>query len=664
MSIEPGETRPDVRRVPDAHRLTEHDVWLFRQGRHYRLYEKLGAHPCTEQGVAGTRFAVWAPNAEYVAVIGAFNGWDRGANPLQPRNDGSGLWEGFVAGAAHGHGYKYHLASRVHGYRVDKADPFAFRAELPPGTSSVIWDAAYDWRDAAWLERRGERNGLEAPMSIYEMHVGSWRRVASDGARSASYRELAHDLVEWLKQTGFTHVEFLPVMEHPFYGSWGYQSTGYFAASSRYGTPEDLMYLVDALHRAGIGVIVDWVPSHFPTDEHGLVYFDGTHLYEHEDPRRGYHPEWNSAIFNYGRHEVRSILISSALFWLDRFHADGLRVDAVASMLYLDYARGPGQWIPNQQGGRENLEAVQFLRELNEAVYCAHPDVQTIAEESTAWPMVSRPTSMGGLGFGLKWNMGWMHDTLKYFARDPLHRKWHHEELTFGIWYAWSENFVLALSHDEVVHLKNSLLGRMPGDDWQKFANLRLLYGWMWSHPGKKLLFMGGEFGVWREWNHDAELDWSLLERAPHRELLRWVSDLNRTYRAEPALHERDFTPDGFEWVVVEDRECGVVAFLRKGRSPDDTLLCVLNLTPMPRDNYRVGVPRAGRWQEVLNSDALVYGGSGRGNFGGVDAAPVPAQGRYHSLSLSLPPLAMVCLKTPPATPRARPLPPAPEGVH
>jgi 1,4-alpha-glucan branching enzyme len=668
MSIEPGEVRATGAPASDTFRLTDHDVWLFRQGRHYRLHDKLGAHPCVEQGVDGTRFAVWAPNAEYVSVIGPFNAWDRGAHPLQARRDGSGLWEGFVPGAGHGDCYKYHLSSRVHGYRVDKADPFAFRSEVAPGTASIVWDLAYEWRDGAWLEGRGERNGLEAPMSVYELHLGSWRRVVDEGNRSLTYRELARELVDWLRQTGFTHVEFLPVMEHPFFGSWGYQSTGYFAATSRYGTPQDLMALVDALHEAGIGVILDWVPSHFPTDEHGLVYFDGTHLFEHADPRRGFHPEWNSAIFNYGRHEVRSILISSALFWVDRYHADGLRVDAVASMLYLDYARGPGQWIPNEHGGRENLDAVQFLRELNEAVYCAHPDVQTIAEESTSWPMVSRPTSMGGLGFGLKWNMGWMHDSLNYFARDPLHRKHHHGELTFGIWYAWSENFVLALSHDEVVHLKNSLLGRMPGDDWQKFANLRLLYGWMWSHPGKKLLFMGGEFGVWREWNHDAQLDWSLLERAPHRGVQRWISDLNRTYRAEGALHERDFTPDGFEWVIVDDTECGVVAFLRKGRAPGDLLLCVLNLTPMPRDNYRVGVPRGGHWQEILNSDALIYGGSGRGNFGGADSVPVPAQGRYHSLNLSLPPLAMLCLKAPGAPPkdaaRARLDAPRPEGVH
>ena len=629
-------------------RLTDHDVWLFRQGRHYRLYEKLGAHPCVEGGVAGARFATWAPNAAYVAVVGHFNGWDRGAHPLRAREDGSGLWEGFVPGAGHGDCYKYHLASRHHGYAVDKADPFAFRAELPPGTASRIWDVRYRWHDAEWMTRRGRHNALDAPMSVYEMHLGSWRRVPAEGWRSLSYRELARELPEYLVRTGFTHVEFLPVMEHPFYGSWGYQTTGYFAPTSRYGEPEEFMELVDALHRAGIGVILDWVPSHFPMDEHGLVYFDGTHLYEHEDRRRGFHPEWNSAIFNYGRHEVRSILISSALFWLDRYHADGLRVDAVASMLYLDYARAEGDWLPNEHGGRENLEAVRFLRELNDAVYAAHPDVQTIAEESTAWPMVSRPTSMGGLGFGLKWNMGWMHDSLKYFARDPIHRRHHHDQLTFGIWYAWSENYLLAFSHDEVVHLKNSLLGRMPGDHWQKFANLRLLYGWLWTHPGKKLLFMGGEFGVWREWNHDGALEWQLLEHAPHQGLLRWIEDLNRMYRNEPALHERDFGPEGFEWVAVDDAERGVAAYLRKAADGREAVLVVLNLTPQPRENYRVGVPSPGYWQEILNGDAPLYGGSGLGNFGGAESMPVPAQGRLHSLNLTLPPLAMICLKAPP----------------
>ncbi|UCH53611.1 MAG: 1,4-alpha-glucan branching protein GlgB, partial [Pseudomonadota bacterium] len=600
-------------------------------------------------GVRGTLFALWAPNAEEVSVIGDFNDWRAREHKLHPRPDGTGIWEGFVAGVGPGALYKYHLMSRHQGYRVDKADPFACRSECPPSTASVVWTLDYEWGDRDWMARREQVNKLSSPMSIYEVHLGSWQRVPEDGGRSLHYSELAQRLTNYVREVGFTHVEFLPVMEHPFFGSWGYQSTGYFTPSARYGTPQEFMYLVDSMHQAGIGVILDWVPSHFPTDEHGLAFFDGTHLFEHADPKRGYHPEWNSSIFNYGRHEVRSFLISSAQCWLERYHADGLRVDAVASMLYLDYGRKAGEWIPNAYGGKEDLEAVHFLRELNEAVYREHPGTQTIAEESTAWPMVSRPTYLGGLGFGMKWNMGWMHDTLNYMSNDPVYRKYSHDQLTFSIWYAFNENFVLPLSHDEVVHGKGSLIGKMPGDDWQKFANLRALLGYMWTHPGKKLLFMGCEFGQWREWNHDSSLDWHLLEFAPHQGLKRWMEDVNRLYRSEGALYERDFGNEGFEWIDLHDWEASVVSFLRKGANPENCLLVVCNFTPVPRENYRVGVPRGGYWQERLNSDAPLYGGSGVGNYGGVEAAPVPAQGRFYSLNLTLPPLSVMVFKPPTA---------------
>ena len=622
--------------------LTEHDIYLFRQGTHTRLYEKLGAHPGALNAVDGTHFAVWAPNAESVSVIGSFNDWRSGSHPLQVRADGSGIWEGFIPGVGRGALYKYHLQSRQHGYRVEKADPFAFRTESPPRTASVVWDLAYTWSDGDWMQRRAQANTLQAPMSTYEVHLGSWRRVPHEHNRSLSYREAAQQLADHLHETGFTHVEFMPLTEHPFYGSWGYQTTGYFAPTARYGEPQDCMYMIDELHRNGIGVILDWVPSHFPTDTHGLAFFDGTYLFEHADPKRGYHPEWSSSIFNYGRHEVRSLLISSALFWLDKYHIDGLRVDAVASMLYLDYARKQGEWIPNVYGGKEDLDAIHFLRLLNEAVYRDHPGAQTIAEESTAWPMVSRPTYLGGLGFGMKWNMGWMHDTLHYFSRDPVYRKHHHDQLTFSIWYAFNENFVLPLSHEEVVHGKGSLLANMPGDDWQKFANMRALFGYMWTHPGKKLLFMGCEFGQWREWNHDTSLDWHLLDYAPHRGLQRWVQDLNRVYRAEPALHERDFTADGFEWVDVHDWESSVVSYLRHSTDRRRSVLVVCNFTPVPRANYRIGVPHAGHWKELLNSDAGLYGGSGQGNLGGVDSTPVASHGHEQSLDLVLPPLAVL----------------------
>ncbi|MHB8766393.1 MAG: 1,4-alpha-glucan branching protein GlgB [Deferrisomatales bacterium] len=622
-------------------RLTDQDVYLFREGRHFRLHEKLGAHPATVGGAEGVLFAVWAPNAEAVAVIGDWNGWDPGAHPLSVRWDGSGIWEGFVPGVGPGAAYKYRV-NGPNGFSADKGDPYAFRWEAPPRTASVVHRLDYAWGDAEWMAGRGARNALDAPLSIYEVHLGSWRRSPDDPGRPLGYRELAPQLAAYCRELGFTHVELMPVMEHPFYGSWGYQTTGYFAPSARYGSPQDLMYLIDLLHQHGVGVILDWVPSHFPSDQHGLAYFDGTHLYEHADPQQGFHPEWQSYIFNYGRNEVPQFLVSSALYWLEAYHADGLRVDAVASMLYRDYARQPGEWVPNRHGGRENLEAIEFLQLLNRAVYQAHPDVQVMAEESTAWPMVTRPVHVGGLGFGLKWNLGWMHDTLAYLARDPIHRKFHHDQLTFGVWYAFTENFLLPLSHDEVVYGKGSLLRKMPGDDWQKFANLRLLLGYQAAHPGKQLLFMGGEFGQWDEWYHEKSLDWHLLERAPHAGMARWVADLNRRYRETPALYRRDFEPEGFRWVDCHDWEQSVVAFLRQGAGPDEVALVVANFTPAPRSGYRVGVPRPGRWREVLNSDAEAYGGSGRGNLGGRETEAEPAHGYPQSLALELPPLAIL----------------------
>jgi 1,4-alpha-glucan branching enzyme len=624
--------------------LNNDDVFLFNEGSHHRLHEKLGAHLAKVDGMEGTYFAVWAPNARQVSVVGEFNRWDKSSHPLYPKGQ-SGIWEGFIPGVAEGTIYKYYVVSHHRGYCVEKADPFAFYNETPPKTASIVCSLDYGWGDQAWMQKRRIHNAFDAPISIYEVHLGSWRRVVEEGNRHFTYRELAPELAEYLKQLGFTHVEFLPVMEHPFYGSWGYQSTGYFAPTSRYGTPQDLMYLVDYLHQRDIGVILDWVPSHFPNDEHGLGYFDGTHLYEHGDPRQGIHPDWNSFIFNYGRHEVRSFLLSSALFWLDKYHIDGLRIDAVASMLYLDYGRKEGEWIPNQCGGRENLEAIAFLRHLNEAVYQEKPDVQSIAEESTAWPMVSRPTYIGGLGFGLKWDMGWMHDTLEYMTKDPIYRKYHHSKLTFRLLYAFFENFVLPLSHDEVTHGKGSLLGKMPGDDWQKFANLRLLLGYMYAQPGKKLLFMGGEFGQWREWIHDESLEWHLLQYLPHSGLQRWVSDLNRLYRRQPALYELDFEQAGFEWIDCNDVEHSAVSLIRKARSCGDIVVVVCNFTPMTHFNYRIGVPQPGFWQELANSDAREYGGSGQGNLGGLEAAPVPFHGRSYSLTITLPPLAAVFFK-------------------
>ena len=624
--------------------LTEHDIYHFREGTFFRAYEKLGAHPATPgEATRGTHFAVWAPNASAVSVIGDFNHWQRGRDRLAARSDSSGIWEGELPGVGPGALYKYHVVSRHGGYAVDKSDPYAFRAELPPRTASVVWELAYQWQDGAWMERRAGVNALGSPWSIYELHLGSWRRVPGEHNRFLTYRELAHAIADYVSDLGFTHVELLPVMEHPFYGSWGYQVTGYFAPTARYGTPQDFMYFVDHLHQRGIGVILDWVPSHFPTDQHGLALFDGTHLYEHADPRQGFHPEWNSSIFNYGRAEVRNFLASSALFWLDTYHVDALRVDAVASMLYLDYGRRAGEWIPNRFGGHENLEAVEFVKQLNLAAYRDHPDTQTIAEESTAWPMVSRPTYLGGLGFGLKWNLGWMHDTLKYLQQDPVHRKYHHSRLTFSIWYAFSENFVLPLSHDEVVYGKGSIIGRMPGDDWQQYAGVRLLYGYMWTHPGKKLLFMGGEFAQRREWQHEESLEWHVLRYPRHEGVQRWVRDLNCLYRTTPALHELDFSEAGFAWVDCDDADISVISYLRMG-SAAPLVLVVCNFTPVARPEYRLGVPRAGRWREALNSDATEYGGSGQGNLGGVVTEPVADHGHPQSLRVQLPPLAVLVL--------------------
>jgi len=621
--------------------LSEFDRYLFAEGSFQRAYQKLGAHLTEHDGQRGVQFAVWAPNAKLVSVIGDFNHWNASAHKMESSSEG--VWETFVPQLRQGDVYKYHLESNYEEYSVDKADPYGFAAEIRPRTASRVWDLEnYSWEDAPWMAGRVKNNSLDAPISIYEVHLGSWRRVPEEGNRWLTYREVAPALADFVHNAGFTHVELLPVMEHPFDGSWGYETTGYFAPTSRFGTPTEFMYLVDYLHQHGIGVILDWVPAHFPKDEAGLGYFDGSHLYEHSDPRQGEHPDWDTFVFNYGRNEVRSFLISNALFWFDKYHVDGLRVDAVAAMLYLDYGRREGEWIPNRFGGKENIEAIQFLRALNEQVYAAFPDVMMIAEESTAWSQVSRPTYVGGLGFGLKWNMGWMHDVLNYMSQDPVFRSYHHNRITFSLLYAFTENFVLPLSHDEVVYGKGSLLSKMPGDQWQKFANLRLLYGFMFGHPGKKLLFMGGEFGQWSEWNHDASLDWHLLDAPFHSALRRWVRDLNTLYRSQPALYELDFDVGGFAWVDCNDYQRSVISFLRRGRNPDQQLLFVCNFTPVVRQNYRVGVPQQGFWKEVLNSDAALYGGSGQGNFGGSQGVPLPIHGQPFSLSMTLPPLGVV----------------------
>ncbi|MFQ5580646.1 MAG: 1,4-alpha-glucan branching protein GlgB [Nitrospiria bacterium] len=625
--------------------LTDYDAHLFKDGNHFCLYEKLGSHTMTVDGVSGTYFAVWAPNALKVSVIGDFNAWRNDSDPMQVREDGSGIWESFIPEARTGALYKYHITSRYNQYEVDKGDPYAFRWETPPQTASIVCDLEYRWGDQEWMANRARANGLDAPLAVYEVHLGSWRRVPEKGNRLLTYRELADVLVPYLLEMGFTHVELMPITEHPFYGSWGYQTIGYFAPTGRHGRPEDLMVLIDTLHQQGIGVILDWVPAHFPSDEHGLAYFDGTHLFEHADPHLGFHPDWNTCIFNYSRNEVKSFLISSACFWLEKYHIDGLRVDAVASMLYLDYGRQEGEWIPNKDGGRENIEAISMLKQLNTTLYQRFPDTQTFAEESTAWPMVSRPVHIGGLGFGMKWNMGWMHDTLDYWSKDPIHRKHHHDRITFSLSYAFHENFLLPLSHDEVVYGKRSLLGKMPGDKWQQFANLRLLFGYMYAYPGKKLLFMGSEWGQGREWNHEESLDWHLLELSSHHRLQRWVRDLNRFYRNEPAMYEADFESPGFEWIDYRDREQGVLSFIRRGRTTDTLILVVCNTTPVTRHHYRVGVPSGGLWSEVLNSDAGIYGGSGTGNVESVEASRTPAHQRRSSLSLSLPPLGVLFLK-------------------
>lgn len=622
--------------------LTDDDLHLFHEGTHQQVHHHLGAHPHRVDGRDGVWFGVWAPSARSVAIIGDRPGWHGGA-PLQARG-GSGIWEGFVEGMGSGDVYKLRVEA-LDGVVHEKADPFAAFSEVPPKTASVVWDLAYDWSDDAWMQERGRRLAHDAPVSVYEVHLGSWRRPGDDPRGFLGYREAAPLLAEHAVAHGFTHVELLPVMEHPFYGSWGYQTTGYFSPTSRYGTPQDLMFLVDHLHQRGVGVIFDWVPSHFPTDAHALGDFDGTHLFEHADPRQGFHPDWKSYIFNYGRNEVRSFLVSSAMSWIERYHADGIRVDAVASMLYLDYSREEGEWIPNAEGGRENLEAIGFLRQMNGAIAARHPDVKTIAEESTAWPGVTSPADQGGLGFDLKWDMGWMHDSLEYFSHDPVHRQWHHDELTFRGVYAFTERFVLPLSHDEVVHGKGSLLAKMPGDDWQQRANLRALLGWMAGQPGKSLLFQGAEVGQRREWDHESSVDWHLLQDDRHQGISRWVADLNALVAREPALHQRDDDPEGFRWIVGDDAHQSVFVFLRCGHVEGDEVLVVANLTPTPRTSYGIGVPRGGRWLEVLNSDAETYGGSGWGNLGGVDAEVRSSHGYGHRIELTLPPLSVVFLR-------------------
>jgi 1,4-alpha-glucan branching enzyme len=624
--------------------LTDYDVHLFKSGKHFKLYEKLGAHPAEFNGAKGTFFAVWAPNAKSVSVIGNFNHWRDGDHRLNPRWDESGIWEGFYSGLAVGEAYKFAIHSSTGEY-LEKADPFAFYAEVAPKTASIVWDAKHTWKDDMWMNERKKSAGKPKPYSVYEVHFGSWRRKLEDGNRSLSYKEMARELVAYVKELGFTHVEFLPIMEHPFFGSWGYQLTGYYAPTSRFGQPEDFMFLVDAFHEEEIGVILDWVPSHFPGDVHGLFKFDGTHLYEHADPRKGFHPDWSSYIYNYGRPEVRCFLISNAMYWLDRFHIDGLRVDAVASMLYLDYSRKEGEWIPNTYGGNENIEAILFLKEFNEVVYGTFPDVLTIAEESTAWPGVSRPTYLGGLGFGQKWMMGWMHDTLKYFQKDSVHRRYHQNDITFSIMYAFTENFMLPLSHDEVVHGKGSLMGRMPGDEWRKFANLRMLFSYMYTHPGTKLLFMGGEFGQTAEWNHDGSLDWYLTDHPMHHGIQLLFRDLHTLYRSERSLYQFSFDAKGFEWVDYSDRDNSVIVFQRKDDDPRDGVVVVCNFTPEVRQHYRVGVEFRGTWSEIFNSDDPSYGGTGVMNKGLLYTTPVKFHNRDYSVTLTLPPLGVTVIK-------------------
>jgi 1,4-alpha-glucan branching enzyme len=624
--------------------ITDFDLYLFGEGTHYRTYTKMGAHVMTIDGVPGVHFAVWAPNAIRVSVIGWFNRWDGRHHPMQHRGS-SGLWEIFIPHLQPGDLYKFEIKGH-NNFLGQKADPYAFFSELRPKSASVVWDLdRYQWRDEAWMSQRRETRWHDKPISVYEVHLSSWRRVPGDFNRWLTYRELADQLIPYVKELGYTHIELLPISEHPFDGSWGYQTIGYFAPTSRFGTPDDFMYFVDRCHQEGIGVLLDWVPAHFPKDGHGLAYFDGSHLYEHADPRKGEHRDWGTLIFNYGRNEVKTFLLSNAMYWADVYHIDGLRVDAVASMLYLDYSRKEGEWVPNQFGGRENLEAVDFLKRFNEVVHGEYPGFITFAEESTAWPMVSKPTYLGGLGFDFKWNMGWMHDTLVYISKEPVHRKYHHHELTFSLIYAFTENFILPFSHDEVVHGKGSMLDKMPGDGWQKFANLRLLYAYMFAHPGKKLLFMGGEFGQGREWNYHESLDWHLLEYEPHRKMQELVRDLHAQYRLYGAMHEIDFSWEGFEWIDLHDWEQSIISFFRRGKDPRDILVCVCNCTPVPREGYRIGVPEPGRYTEVLNTDAAAYGGSNVVNEGDKWADNMPWMGRNWSIGLRLPPLGAVYLR-------------------
>ena len=628
-----------------AHSLfTDFDIDLFKSGKHYRLYEKFGSHITTVNGVEGTYFAVWAPSAKSVSVVGDFNFWLEGDHKLNVRWDESGIWEGFIPGVGKGNIYKYKIHSHHNDIKTEKADPYARRCEHPPNTASIVWDDDYKWKDNKWMKKRKEHNALDAPFSVYEVHLGSWKKKVEEN-RFLTYEELAEDLVTYVKDMNFTHVELMPIMEYPYDPSWGYQLTGYFAPTSRFGYPEDFKLLVDKLHQNDIGIILDWVPSHFPEDAHGLGFFDGSALYEHPDRRKGYHPDWKSLIFNYGRNEVKSFLISNAIFWLDQYHADGLRVDAVASMLFLDYSREEGEWEPNMFGGRENLEAISFMREMNEAVYTSFPDVQTIAEESTSFPMVSKPTYLGGLGFGMKWMMGWMHDTLQYFAKEPIYRKHHQNDLTFSMTYAFTENFMLPLSHDEVVYGKHSILGRMPGDEWQRFANLRLLYSYMFTHPGTNLLFQGAEFGQSEEWNFQQSLDWHLLQYAPHKGVQALIKDLNALYRNEPALHQKQFTGEGFEWIDYNDSENSVLLYIRKGNDKEDHLIIACNMTPVPRDKYKIGVPRQGKLKEIFNSDLKKYFGTGKYKNTIQTVKAEPWQYRDYSVEVNIPPLGMVALK-------------------
>ncbi len=623
---------------------TDFDISLFKAGKHYRLYEKFGSHPLTVNGIEGTYFAVWAPSAKQVSVIGDFNYWNGENHQLNVRWDSSGIWEGFIPHVGKGNLYKYKIHSNNNGYISEKADPYARRCEHPPKTASIVWDDTYKWKDTKWMKKRKKHNALDAPYSVYEVHLGSWKKQIEEN-RFLSYFELADDLVNYVKDMNFTHVELMPIMEFPYDPSWGYQLTGYFAPTSRFGYPEEFKYLVDKLHQNDIGIILDWVPSHFPEDAHGLGFFDGSALYEHPDKRKGYHQDWKSLIFNYGRNEVKSFLISNAVFWLEQYHADGLRVDAVASMLFLDYSREDGEWEPNEFGGRENLEAIAFLKELNEEVYRSFPDVQTIAEESTAFPGVSKPVFLGGLGFGMKWMMGWMHDTLEYFSKDPIYRKYHQNDITFSLAYAFTENFMLPLSHDEVVYGKNSILGRMPGDEWQRFANLRLLYCYMFTHPGTKLLFMGGEFAQYNEWNFQESLDWNLLEFEPHKNFQDFFKSLNSLYKSTPALYEKGFSNDGFEWISYDDHENCVMSYIRKGKKTEDNVVVVCNLAPTIRENYRIGIPSKGKLKEVFNSDTKTFGGSGVVNKSQITIKKTSWNGKDYSAEITLPPLAVTIFK-------------------